>query len=173
MKFYSKADKALEKIKNLKNINIYPLKTDSIPNNPQISKNNFFDLNNNIDNSNFKLNIPHKNFFPHTTKNDENNLFKKKPIKENYSIAINNKLSLTKPKNFRFPYHLYLLNIFNKYFSPKRMYCVNKKFIDVWKYMINLIDVSKYFEILTNVDLINKILFELKNDDGKVVIKRF
>ena len=172
IKFPSKADKALEKIKNLKSSDVYSIKRDSGSNNLQVSKNYFFPLNS-IDNSNFILNIPQKNLYPNAIKNKKNNLNKKKLIRRSYNIGVNNRPFLAIPKNFRFPYYLYLINIFNKYFSMTRMLCVNKNFKDVWKYMINIFDLTKYIQLQTNVELINKILFELKKDGEKDDIKRY
>ena len=62
--------------------------------------------------------------------------------------------------DFKFPYYLYLLNIFNKTFGMT-MCCINNRFRNAWKYMIDVFDVIKFIELQTNVDLINKILFEL------------
>ena len=65
-------------------------------------------------------------------------------------------------KDFNFPYYLYLLNVFNKIFGVTRMCCVGRNFGDAWKYVIEVFDVVKFIELQTNMDLINKILFELK-----------
>ena len=67
-------------------------------------------------------------------------------------------------KGGNFPYCSYLLNIFNKSFGVKEMKCVNQKFKDAWKYFINVFDVSKFIEMQINIDLVNKILFQIKID---------
>ena len=67
--------------------------------------------------------------------------------------------------DFKFPYYLYLLNIFNKIFASKKVCCVNDKFIDSWEYMINVFDVTQFIRMQTNMDLINKIIFEMKNEE--------
>ena len=166
VKFPPNADKALEKIKHLKNKDLFQLNRDSTPDNLHVSQNYFFELNN-IDNSNFIFNNPQNNVFMHKTKIDKNNFNKKKLNRKYYSVDVNNRLFLSQPKNFRFSYYLYLLNMFNKIFSTSKMCCVNNNFLDVWKNVINIFDVNKYFELQTNVDLINKILFELKIDGEK------
>ena len=171
LKFPPKADKALEKIKNLKSLDLF-LNKESVCDDQQVSKNCFFALNNinNIDNSSI-INIPHKSLFARKLRKNKSNLYKKKKSKNNYTIDIHNKLSL-RVKNLHFPYYLYLLNMFNKNFSTTRMCCINKNFLDVWKYAIDIIDVSKFFQLQTNVELINKILFELKIDGEKADIKK-
>ena len=63
-------------------------------------------------------------------------------------------------KDFKFPYYLYLLNIFNKTFGVT-MCLVNNRFRNAWKYMIDVFDIVKFIELQTNVGLLNKILFEL------------
>ena len=68
--------------------------------------------------------------------------------------------------DFNFPYYLYLLNIFNKSFGVTRSCFVKHKFLQSWEYMINVFDVTEFIKMQTNVDLINKILFELKSDVG-------
>ena len=80
-------------------------------------------------------------------------------MKKNYSGNETNNLN---SKDFDFPYYLYLLNIFDKRFSTK-VCCINHKFRNVWKYMINMFDVVKFIHLQTNVDLINKIIFEMEN----------
>ena len=66
--------------------------------------------------------------------------------------------------DFNFPYYLYLLNIFNKSFGIKKPCFVNNKFNESWEYMINVFDVTEFIKMQANLDLINKILFELKNN---------
>ena len=75
-----------------------------------------------------------------------------------------NKFNATKynSKDFDFPYYLYLLNIFSKIFGLKKIYCINKQFNDAWQCVVHVFDVVKFIELQTNMDLINKILFELK-----------
>ena len=169
IKICSKVDKGIESIKNLKSLDLFIMnkEKESAIDNLQISKNCYFAF----DNSSF-INIPQKNIVLNTVKKDQINLYKKKYSKESYSIGINNRLSLNKQKNYRFAYYLYLLNIFNKNFSTTKMCCISKNFLNTWKYMINIIDVTKYFQLQTNVDSINKILFELKTDGEKSNIKR-
>ena len=169
VKFPPKADKALEKIKNLKSLDIFKVNKDSAPDAPdefQASKNY------NIDNSSF-INIPQKNLFAHTVVKKKIDFFKKKQSKKNCSVSKNSRLSSAKQKNFRFSYYLYLLNMINKTFSTTEMCCITKNFSDIWKYVINIIDVTKFFQLQTNVDLINKILFELKIDGEKSNNKHF
>ena len=168
LKFSQKIDNTGDKIKNLKSVDLC-LNKESVSDEHQISKNNIFSLNN-IDNSSL-INIQQNNLI--VNKVNKNNLRKKILNKDNNSIDINNKLSLNKPKYFRFPYYLYLLNIFNKSFNTTKMCFIDKNFLDVWKYMVNIIDVTKFFQLQTNVDLINKILFELKIDGEKPDIKYF
>ena len=67
-----------------------------------------------------------------------------------------------KSKDFDFPYYLYLFNIFNKIFAMNETCCVNKKFENSWKYLINVFDVANYIQLQTNVDLLNKIIFEIE-----------
>ena len=64
-------------------------------------------------------------------------------------------------KDFDFPYYLYLLNIFNKIFPTTKKCCVNYKFLDAWEYLVEVFDVVKFIELQTNMDLINRIIFEL------------
>ena len=170
VKFPPNADKALEKIKHLQNRNLFQFNIDSAPENLQISQNNCFALNN-IDNSNFVFSNPQNNLFLHEVKKDKNNINKKKLNRNYFSIDVNKNVPLNKTRFFRFSYYLYLLNMFNKIFSTSKMCCVNKNFLDVWNNVTNIIDVNKYFELQTNVDLINKILFELKIDGEKDDVK--
>ena len=83
-------------------------------------------------------------------------------MKRNRSIIDSKKFNDFHSKDFDFPYYLYLLNIFDKTFSTK-ICCLNRKFKNVWKYMINMFDVVKFIHLQTNVELINKIIFEIEN----------
>ena len=90
---------------------------------------------------------------------------------QNYKKTISEKLNnnprvIKNPsqKGVNFPYYFYLLNIFNKSFGLKKMRCVNQKFKDAWKFLINVFDVSKFIEMQTNIDLVNKIIFQIKLD---------
>ena len=103
------------------------------------------------DQSKFGLNI--KNFQLEQIKG-----YIKKDFKQRGSQQLNNYGA----KDFNFPYYLYLLNIFNKIFGVTKMCCVSRQFRDAWKYYIEVFDVVKFIELQTNIDLINKILFELK-----------
>ena len=76
----------------------------------------------------------------------------------------NKKKKKYRSKDFNFPYYLYLLNIFNNRFAMKKTCCVNKKFENSWKYMIKVFDVTNYIQIQTNVDLLNKIIFEMEKE---------
>ena len=69
-------------------------------------------------------------------------------------------------KNFSFPYYLYLLNIFNKIFAMNDMCCVNRKFTDAWKHLINVFDIVNYIQMQSNIDLVNKIIFEMKSEEN-------
>ena len=87
-------------------------------------------------------------------------------MKKDHKIDKNEKISNHYgSKDFDFPYYLYLLNIFNKIFPTTRKCCVNYKFLDAWKYMIEVFDVVKFIELQTNMDLINRIIFELKIEE--------
>ena len=50
---------------------------------------------------------------------------------------------------------------------------ISQNFLDIWKIMVNIIDVTKFFQLQANVDIINKTLFELKFDERKPDIKSF
>ena len=69
-------------------------------------------------------------------------------------------------KDYSFPYYLYLLNIFNKIFAMNDLCCVNRKFTDAWKHLIDVFDIVNYIQMQSNIDLVNKILFEMKNEEG-------
>ena len=101
--------------------------------------------------SNFGLNIKHFQL-------EQIKDYMEKDLNQRGSQPLNNYGS----KDFNFPYYLYLLNIFNKTFGVTRMCCVGSQFKYAWKYVIEVFDVVKFIELQTNVDLINKILFELK-----------
>ena len=78
-----------------------------------------------------------------------------------------NDVNKHQPADFKFPYYLYLLNIFNKIFAIKRC-CVNQKFQNAWKYLIDVFDVTKFIQLQTNMDLINKIIFKMKSEDKEM-----
>ena len=105
--------------------------------------------------SNFGLNI--KNF-----QLDQIKDYMNKDLQNSRSQPLNNYGS----KDFNFPYYLYLLNIFNKTFGITRMCCISHQFRGAWKYVIEVFDVVKFIELQTNIDLINKILFNLKIEEG-------
>ena len=117
--------------------------------------------NNSIDNSNIKIGLKMRSNLGLNIKNFQLEQIKDymtKSMKRRGSQQLNNFNS----KDFNFPYYLYLLNIFNKSFCVNRMCCINHQFRDAWKYVIEVFDVMKFIELQTNIDLINKILFELK-----------
>ena len=90
-------------------------------------------------------------------------------MKNDYKkVKSNKQLEKFSTIDFNFPYYLYLLNIFNKSFGTKRSCFVNRKFLESWEYMINVFDVTEFIKMQTNVDLINKILFGLKNDNDDI-----
>ena len=101
--------------------------------------------------SNYGLNIKNADL-------DKIKVYLKSDIKRGINLNENKYNS----KDFDFPYYLYLLNIFNKIFWLKKMCCISKKFNDAWQCLVHVFDVVKFIELQTNVDLINKILFELK-----------
>ena len=87
-------------------------------------------------------------------------------MKKNDSMNGSKELDNFRLNDFKFPYYLYLLNIFDKTFSTK-ICCINRKFRNVWKYMINMFDVVKFINLQANVELINKIIFEIENENDK------
>ena len=117
---------------------------------------------NNIDNScsKFPLRRHYNSTFNLNKKNNQLNHLKGYMKKEFINDDINEKQNPYESRHFKFPYYLYLLNIFNKTFGIE-MRCVNNRFRNAWKYMIDVFDVIKFIELQTNVDLIKKILFEL------------
>ena len=91
-------------------------------------------------------------------------------VKNNNSVSDSNKINNFHSKEYDFPCYLYLLNIFDKTFSIK-FCCLNHKFRNAWKNVINMFDVVKFIQLQTNVDLINKIIFEMEigNEDLKII----
>ena len=134
-----------------------------------LSQNNLYYLNNNY-NSNINEG------------NNENNHIDlvqiQKYMKKNNIIDDNNITNCKKfnsrnkyqPADFKFPYYLYLFNIFNKIFATKRC-CINDTFRNAWKYMIDVFDVTQFIQLQTNMDLINKILFKMRCEDNEICSK--
>ena len=162
-KFAPKLDTPKESIKNSKHV-IQKLKLDD----KSIKKLNV--PSSDIDNSNMKLSVKRKSlieknkdveFSLKTYELDKIKIY----IKNHYKKDKNNKqLKKFSSTDFIFPYYLYLLNLFNKSFVTTKSCCVNQKFIESWEYMINVFDVTEFIKMQTNIDLINRILFELKSD---------
>ena len=134
--------------------------------------------NSNADNSNIKICSKEKSLMSLKKKNRKKNaelswnnfeLYKiQSYMKDEYKKDnnINNKpFKRFSSIDFNFPYYLYLLNIFNKSFGVSRSCFVNQKFLDSWEYMINVFDITEFIKMQTNIDLINKLIFELKSTD--------
>ena len=47
------------------------------------------------------------------------------------------------------------------------MCCANHKFTDAWKNLIDVFDIVNYIQMQSNINLVNKILFEMKNEERK------
>ena len=117
---------------------------------------------NNSSNSNIKVDLQKKGMFNFKS----NNEFSKKhfdKLKSGFKKSLEKEKKIIDKKKFSFPYYLYLLNIFNKIFAMNDMCCSNHKFTDAWKSFIDVFDIVNYIQMLSNVDLVNKILFEMKN----------
>ena len=117
---------------------------------------------NNSSNSNIKVDLHKKGMFNFKS----NNEFSKKhfdKLKSGFKKSLEKEKKIIDKKKFSFPYYLYLLNIFNKIFAMNDMCCSNHKFTDAWKSFIDVFDIVNYIQMLSNVDLVNKILFEMKN----------
>ena len=152
-------------INNKKEQNLNCIKTKKPVASTQNLQYNFLPNTNNInsinfDNSHLKLPIKHYNSTLNFKKNYQLNHLKDYIKDEFINDDANEKNNQYESKDFKFPYYLYLLNFFNKTFGVT-MCCINNKFRNTWKYMIDVFDVVKFIELQTNVDLINKILFEL------------
>ena len=114
-------------------------------------------------------NLKQKILTPRESKNLENKIriqqIKNYMEKKQKKGQNNKRVNTYKSVDFKFSYYLYLLNIFNKMFATKKLCCMNDKFVDSWEYMVNVFDVTEFIRLQTNMDLINKIIFEMKNDE--------